>query len=283
MRTVQIIKGNGDREAFKPEKLHQSLVRAHATTIAADAIVEAISKEIRTGMTTSDIYRRAFALLNEREHSAALTYSIRRSVLNLGPTGFPFERYVAELLAAQGFKTRTGQRIRGTCIEHEVDVVAWNKERLLFAEVKFHNELTMKSDTKTALYVKARFDDLYGATHRIEGVDRTLSRGLLITNTKFTLGAKEYASCVDTFDMISWDYPAHGNLYDMIAQTGLHPMTCLPTLSKADKAALLARGVLHCKTLHDAPEHMREIGLPPELIEQIVRDIAKLTTPQKKA
>ncbi|MEY2640956.1 MAG: hypothetical protein RL150_349 [Candidatus Parcubacteria bacterium] len=281
MRTVQIVKGNGDRESFDPDKLRQSLLRAHATTIAAEAVVDAITKEIRAGMSTGDIYRRAFTLLSSTEHSAALTYSIRRSVLNLGPTGFPFERYIAELLAEQGYKTRTGQHIQGRCIEHEVDVVAWNNEQLLFAEVKFHNELTMKSDTKTALYVKARFDDLYDHTHRIEGKERTLTRGMLITNTKFTQGAKEYASCVGTFDMISWDYPEHGNLYDMIAQTGLHPMTCLPSLSEHDKRELLKRGILHCKTLQEDPSIMRSIGLPDTAIETVVRDVEQLRKPKR--
>jgi hypothetical protein len=276
MREISIIKQNGNKESFNKDKLRQSLLRARATILVADSIVDSIEKEIQPGMTTEDIYRRAFQLLNEKEYPAALTYSIRRSVLNLGPTGFPFEVYVAELLAAQGYKTRTGQMLKGGCIEHEVDVMAWNDQNLLLAEIKFHNQLDMKSDTKTALYVKARFDDLYGGTFRIDGKDRKLTRGLLITNTKFTKNAKDYARCVNTFDIISWDYPEKGNLYDMIEETGLHPMTCLPTLSKQDKQELLKRGILHCRSLKENKSTMREIGVPSSTIDAIVEDIEKL-------
>lgn len=283
MREVLITKGNGDREIFDPIKLRESLLRARTTILVADSIVATISKEVRTGMSTSHIYKRAFELLNEKEYPAAIKYSIRRSVLNLGPTGFPFEVYVAELLAAQGYKTRTGQMLKGACIEHEVDVVAWNDANLLLAEIKFHNELNMKSDTKTALYVKARFDDLYGGTFYLDGKERTMTRGLLITNTKFTKNAKEYAHCVNTFDIISWDYPEKGNLYDIIEDTGLHPMTCLPTLSKHDKQELLKRGVLHCKTLKEQPALMHDMGLPKEAIDAIVKDIEKLNAANKAA
>jgi len=282
VREVRITKGNGNRELFDEGKLRQSLLRARATILVTDAIVETITKEIRSGMTTEDIYRRAMQLLNEKQHPAALTYSIRRSVLNLGPTGFPFEVYVAELLAAQGYKTRTGQMLKGHCIEHEVDVMAWNEENLLLAEVKFHNDLNMKSDTKVALYVKARFDDLAGGTFRIEGKDRKLTRGLLVTNTKFTQNAKMYAHCVNTFDIISWDYPEKGNLYDMIEETGLHPMTCLPNLSEQDKQELLRRGILHCKTLKEHPAVMKDIGVSTETITTIVEDIEKLTAHKKR-
>lgn len=278
MRRVLITKDTGEKEIFDASKLRNSLRKAKATTVVTDAIVNTIEKEIQHGMTTEQIYRRAFQLLNERQSPAAMKYSIRRSVLNLGPTGFPFEAYVAELLTAQGYRTRTGQMMKGGCIDHEVDVVAWNDQKLFFAEVKFHNELTMKSDAKVALYVKARFDDLYDASFRLDGKNRTLTRGLLITNTKFTETAKTYAECVNTFDIISWDYPEKGNLYDLIEETGLHPMTCLPILSNKEKQALLKRGITQCQSLKQNKNVLKEIGVPQKTIDSVVECIDSLST-----
>lgn len=278
MRQIFITKDTGEQEVFDADKLRHSLQKSRATVFVADAIVNTIEKEVQSGMTTEQIYRRAFQLLNEKHSPAAMKYSIRRSVLNLGPTGFPFESYVAELFAAQGYQTRTGQMMQGKCIEHEVDVVAWNDQNLLLAEVKFHNELTMKSDAKVALYVKARFDDLYNSSFRLDGKDRKFTRGILITNTKFTETAKTYVACVNTFDIISWDYPKKGNLYDLIEETGLHPMTCLPILSKNDKQELLNRGITHCKALKENKNILRDIGVPQQTIDSVVTCIDSLST-----
>lgn len=278
MRRVVITKDTGEKEDFDVRKLRYSLEKSHARPAVVEAIVDTIEKEIQPGMTTEHIYRRAYELLNQKHTSAALKYSMRRSILNLGPTGFPFETYIAEIFAARGYHTRTGQMMKGGCIEHEVDVVAWNDTDVFFIEVKFHNELAMKSDAKVALYVKARFDDLYNGTYLLQGKQRKLTRGLLITNTKFTETAKTYAECVHTFDIISWDYPQKGNLYDLIEETGLHPMTCLPTLSTDEKQALLKRGVTQCKTIKQKPQILHELGMPQSSIDSVVQSLDLLST-----
>lgn len=276
----KIIKGDGSREVFDPEKLKDSLVRAHASILVADDIVEKITKEIRSSMTTSQIYERAFDLLNTKSKRIAMKYSIKRSVMNLGPTGFPFEKYIAEIFNKKGFTTKTGQMMQGKCLEHELDVVAWNDKDLFLMEVKFHNENIIKSDTKVALYVKSRFDDLYSQTFKIEGKERKMTRGILITNTKFTDNAKQYAECVGTFDMISWDYPRKGNLYDMIDETKMYPMTCISILSHKNKQELLKRGIVNCMSLKDKSAVLREIGVPPEKIEDITQNIENLCIPE---
>ena len=59
--------------------------------------------------------------------------------------------------------------------------------------MKFHNELGMKSDLKVALYVKARVDDL--KKHKAERGERPIDEGWIITNTKFSKMAVQYANC----------------------------------------------------------------------------------------
>lgn len=278
MRSVTIVKGNGEREVFDPQKLKESLIRAHATVFTANDVVAVIANEIQDGMTTTQIYKRAFDLLKKKEKRTAIKYSIRRSILHLGPTGFPFELYIAQLLHAKGYQTKTGQVMRGGCVEHEVDVVAWNTDDLLLIEAKFHNETSLKSDTRTALYVKARFDDLAQGTFTLEGKQRQMTRGLLVTNTKFTNNSKEYARCVGTFDMISWEYPKKGNLYDLIEETKLHPMTCVPALSTHDKQELLNRGIVNCQTLKEKSHILKELGKSDEEIAEVLESVAMVCT-----
>ena len=278
--STNIIKADGTKESFDPNKLLESLHRARASKAVSEDIVESIKKEVREGMTTSQIYERAFDLLNNRSKKTAMKYSIRRSVLNLGPTGFPFEKYVAELFKAKGYETRTGQILQGKCLEHEVDMVAWKGDELIVAEIKFHNDLSAKSDTKVALYVKARFDDLKSENFRIAGADRKIKRAILITNTKFTNNSKKYVECVGTFEMISWDYPRKDNLFDMIEETQLYPVTTINILSKKNQQDLLKAGIVNCVSLKEKRSAMKAVGIPEERINEIVENIDNLCVPE---
>jgi hypothetical protein len=276
----RITKADGTKEFFEPEKLMHSLVNARADQKIAEEIVEKINKEIRDGMTTSQIYERAFDLLNSRSKKTAMKYSIRRSILNLGPTGFPFEKYVSEIFKAKGYETRTGQIVQGKCIEHEVDMLAWNDKEVIVSEIKFHNELSAKSDTKVALYVKARFDDLVGQKIKLAGKEREIKKGILITNTKFTDNAKDYAECVGNFEMISWDYPKKDNLFDFIEETKMHPVTVIPILSKKNQQDLINNGIVNCMSLKDKRAAMKTAGIPDSKIDEIVQNIDNLCVPE---
>lgn len=276
----KIIKADGTKEVFDSSKLMDSLLRARAEKRVAEEIVEKINKEIRDGMTTSQIYERAFDLLNGKSRKTAMKYSIRRSILNLGPTGFPFEKYVAEIFKAKGYESRVGQVVQGKCIEHEVDVLAWNDKEVIVSEIKFHNELSAKSDTKVALYVKSRFDDLVGQKIKLAGKEREIKRGILITNTKFTDNAKQYAECVGTFEMISWDYPKKDNLFDLIEETQMQPLTAITSLTKKNQQDLLSAGIINCMSLKDRRSSMKNVGIPDDKINEIIENIDNLCVPE---
>ena len=59
--------------------------------------------------------------------------------------------------------------------------------------------------------------------------------------------------------LIGWNYPEKGNLQDMIEQHGLHPVTCLTTLSEGEKKSLLAGGVVLCSAIKEKPQTLREL------------------------
>ena len=188
----------------------------------------------------------------------ARSYSLRRAVMDLGPSGFPFEDFVAEILRAKGFECVTRQTVIGGCVPHEVDIVAWTAKKLVMIEAKFHNELGLKSDLKVVLYVKARFDDLKDNVYNYGGKNRKMNDGWLVTNTKFSSTAIHYAECKN-MTLIGWNYPEKGSLQDMIEGEGLHPVTCLTTLGESEKKSLLAAGVVLCSKLKDNPELISNI------------------------
>src|SRR3989338_1851333 len=264
-RKIFIVKNDGSKEEFSIEKLRGSLSNAGASPEVRDKIVNHIAREIEDGMSTTAIYRHAFELLHKFETPVAARYSLKRAIADLGPSGFPFEKFVAEIFKAKGYETLTDQIVNGRCVDHEMDVVAWNENKLIMAEAKFHNELGMKSDLKVALYVKARFEDLKDMEFNY-GSKRRLDEGLLITNTNFTIKAIQYSECVGV-RLIGWNYPRVGNLHEMIEDASLHPITCLTTLSNTEKKNLMEKGVVLSKNIRDNDEPLLAAGLNRETIE----------------
>lgn len=255
---VTVIKANGVREAFEPEKLKASIMRSGASAEDAEKVLEHLQPELHNDISTAEIYNHAFSILHDLEKPVARRYSLRRAVMDLGPSGFPFEDFVAQILQAKGFECLTRQTVLGGCVPHEVDVVAWNPTKLIMCEAKFHNELGIKSDIKVALYVKARFDDIQENVFNYGGANRKLTDAWLITNTKFSSTAVHYGVCKN-LTMIGWNYPEKGNLQDMIEEEGLHPITCLSSLSAADKTLLLEKGIVFCPSIKDDSALLTEV------------------------
>jgi hypothetical protein len=140
-------------------------------------------------------------------------------------------------------------------------------------EAKFHNEFGLKSDVKVALYVKARFDDIKGVVYDYGGIKREITEGWLVTNTKFTDQAVRYGECKG-LHMVGWNYPREGNLQQMIESLGLHPITCLSTISNVHKKLLLEAGILLCRDLKDKREIFKQIGITdPVKITEIIAEI----------
>ena len=272
---MTIIKANGQHETFDPEKLRFSLLNAGATEEATEDVLEHLIPELHNGMTTHEIYRHAFALLARISRKVARSYSLRRAVMELGPSGFPFEDFVAEILRAKGFQCLTRQTVLGGCVPHEVDVIAYNEAKLIMIEAKFHNELGTKSDLKVVLYIKARFDDIKDNVFNYGGTNRKVDEAWLVTNTKFSSTAIHYGVCKN-MTLVGWNYPEKANLQDMIEEEGLHPITCLTRLSSSDKRALLTGGVVLCSTIKEKPEVLSKVLGSSFNSEKVLQEISEL-------
>lgn len=274
--TITVKKADGTQEEFQMAKLRNSLKRAGASETEVSDIAREMEEELFDGVTTEFLYRKAFELLRQREHTTAARYSLRRAMIGLGPTGFPFEDYLAELFRRQGYEAQTRSEIKGRCVTHEIDVIAFKEGECIVAEAKFHAQVGIKSDLQVVLYSHARFLDIAEASLGKKTL-RKVTHSYVITNTKFTTTAIQYAKCAG-MHLLSWDYPKKGNLQDMIQKTGLYPITVLQTLSQKEKQNLLAQGIVLCKDILDNGEVLSSVGIPRKKISAIIEEGARLCT-----
>ncbi|MFA5997711.1 MAG: ATP cone domain-containing protein [Candidatus Paceibacterota bacterium] len=274
-KDIWVLKTSGEKEKFSLDKLRRSLVRSKADEETINRIIDHIIPELHDGMKTAQIYRHVYSILKKKKYPAAVRYSLRKAVMELGPSGFPFEKYVAEVMRRKGYRAQTGVILPGLCVAHEVDILLEKGDRHIFAECKFHNQQGIKTDVKVALYVHARFLDLQKGHHTKEGEIPNVHEGWLITNTKLSLDAIQYANCAG-LTVIGWDYPEVGNLQDLILETGVHPLTFLTSLSQADKKNLLEQGIVMCRDITIGKEVLKAVGLPDERIDKVIAEAQKV-------
>ncbi|MBU4486553.1 MAG: hypothetical protein KKD38_06455 [Candidatus Delongbacteria bacterium] len=117
---IQVKKANGELEPFSAEKLERSLRNAGADSKLTAEIIKDINSWIYEGVTTRKIYDSAFKYLRRKKNSSSLLYKLKQAMMDLGPTGHPFEHFIGKVLEKQGYKTEVAQVINGFCVTHEV-------------------------------------------------------------------------------------------------------------------------------------------------------------------
>jgi hypothetical protein len=277
-QSVQIVKANGQREAFSSKKLLRSLRRSGATPVVAERVLQEILGILHDGMQTREIYRKAFQILRSKETlPVAHRYNLRNAIMELGPDGFAFELLVGEIFRELGYVTRVGTIVQGWCIEHEVDISARKGHLHVLAECKFHNRTGYKTDLKVALYVRERFQDIEKGHEHHNAEGSREHEGWLITNTKLTSKAIKYSECVGQ-RVVGWGYPVrgNGNLEDLIMQTNIHPITALTSLSKHQKKQLIQDRIIICKSIERQPDVLVQIGVNESKVASVLREITSL-------
>lgn len=276
MKNISITKRSGEVVDFDPEKLRQSLIQSGASQTAADKVTDIICNNIVDGMSTHKVYKHAYQLLRKQSGKIAGRYRLKKAIFDLGPTGYPFESLVTELIKLKGFSTQTGQVLNGACIQHEVDVFAKKADTTIFVECKFHNDVRRKSDVKVSLYVNSRFHDLKKKYEENE-TNRHNFEGWIVTNTRFTTDAIHYGICVG-LKMISWDYPARGNLRQLIDASGFHPITTMQTITKKEKAYLLDKEIILCRQLINQREILTRMRIKENRISRIISEASQISS-----
>lgn len=239
---IQVTKADGTKEPFSEAKIRASATRVGVPEDLQTTMLKEIKRSLYPDITTKKIFDTIRSYLRSSpEPYLASKYNLKSALAELGPSGYPFEQYIGQLLLAHGYMVKTNQIIVGSCIAHEVDVVAVMGEITHFVEAKFHSKPAQRSDVKVPLYIRARYEDLAA-----KNGGQTVP--WIITNTRFTSEAVKYGQCRG-IKLTSWGHPVGEGIMDMIEKVGLHPITIIESLSKEDLQLLFSQNIVVCRQL----------------------------------
>lgn len=269
-----VIKGNGEKVQFDPEKLKQALASSGATYAEQEKIIREVESKLYDGIPTRKIYLMAFDLLKKESYKTAGRYRLKNAIMELGPTGYPFEIFVGKIFESMGYEVETGVIVQGKCIQHEVDVVARKPGEMIMVECKFHSDNRTNSGVQVPLYIQSRYLDIKAVWEENYGTG-IVFKGGVVCNTRFSDDAIKYGKCAGLV-LISWDYPQDTGLKYWIDKTGLQPITSLFSLTKKDKQFLLERGIVLCCQLNENRHFLEEMGYTEYQISKIIREAGNL-------
>jgi hypothetical protein len=267
---IQIVKASGEKAWFSAIKLRKSLQRSGASEAIIEAVIKEVQDHLQEGMTTKKIYQLAFNFLKKKQQPAASKYKLKKAIMELGPSGYPFEKYVSEILKYQGHKIKLNQNLTGRCVNHEIDILAERDGVQKVFECKYHNLQGTICDVKIPLYVHSRFNDLNA------NPENKTSEGWIATNTRFSTDAIAYALCAK-LNLLGWDYPEGNGIREMIDQAGLYPITCLQSLSQKERVPIMEAGLVLCRDVPFNKKLLKEVGFSTERVEQIIAEAALLS------
>ena len=225
-----VTKASGEKETFLVEKLRNSLESAGARPGVIDEIVKDVLRWAHDGMSTKQIYDRAFAILRKRRAGPALKYKLKHAIMELGPTGYPFEHFVGMIYRKQGYSVEVGKIIEGHCVSHEMDVIATNEYEQVLVECKYGQDQGKHVSVQVPLYVRSRVDDIIRKRGKYPDLQKISFQGSIYTNTRFTSDSIQYGKC-SGLKLVGWDYPNGRGLKELIDKLSVYPITILNQIS----------------------------------------------------
>lgn len=271
-KVILVKKASGEEEPFATEKLERSLLNAGAKTEIIQKIIEDIEHWIHPGVTTKKIYTRAFSLLRQDKTTSSLRYRLKQAILELGPTGYPFEILIGKLFQQMGFVAEVGVVVEGKCTTHEMDVIATNAGVQHLAECKYHKDQGKQVSIQVPLYVRSRVDDIIIKRQMMTEYQNFSFKGWVITNTRFSSDSIQYGKC-SGLNLLGWNYPAGNGLKEQIEKYKLFPITLLRNLTNKEKQHLLKEDVVICTQLLTHPEALSSLELSKVKHDKLLKEL----------
>ena len=219
-----IIKADGRRVLFNENKILSTCRRAGANKKTAQQILKNVRSQVYQGIHTKDIYKLVLQAISKQVGKTGLhhRYQLKDAIMNMGPTGFPFENYVGKILSHYGFEiVGLRNKVRGKCAVHEIDLIGKFEQKKFMIECKHSSVRGSFIGLKVALYTHARFLDTLPS---FEGE-------AIVCNAKVSQSAKQYSKCIGQ-KILSWRYPPEKSLEKIIDDHKLYPITVLNLSSK---------------------------------------------------
>jgi hypothetical protein len=245
---INLIKDNGESTPFDEVRFRASLMKSGASGLQVDAVLEEIRTKLYDGLRTRELYQWAHRLLGKQSNAFAARYSLKKALMELGPAGYYFEKWIAKFLDHMGYSTLHSKHIIGHAVTHEADVIAARDGDLVWIECKFRNTGESKITVTTPMYVLSRVKDISNKKYVFWDKEMEFTRGMLVTNSYFTQDSIDFSEYYG-LELLSWDYPRGSSLKDLIDQKALYPITCLTCLNKTQKEFLLSKNIILVKEL----------------------------------
>jgi len=229
MRKIEVVKHDGSRQAYDQAKVLNSILRAGVAREKALPILSRVEAKLYDHIPTAELYQ----LVAQEIKKAGLVqhsrfYRLREALAKMD--SIDFEKFVDQVLSQSGYLCQWNQLVSGFCIEHQVDVVAENKQQeLFFVEVKHHRNFHRECGLGTMAELWARLEDLRKG-FRTGRTKKNFANAWLITNTKFSDHAKRYARC-QGLRLSGWRFSLNGQQTD----EGLEKMLEKLGLAEVDK------------------------------------------------
>ncbi len=269
---IKVRKNSGEVVNFSFKKLKKSLNHSGADEKTIEQILNYISLNLYDNITSDEIYKLAFEKLRDIRSVFASRYKLKKAIDELGPSGFPFERFIATLIEKKfGYKTQIGVIVKGECVEHELDVLVEKPKKYFFIECKFHSGDKYISNVKVPLYIHSRYNDVKKNWKK----DKPLTYVWIATNTRFSEDAIQYAKC-HNIRLLSWNYPKGDGIKEWINELKIYPLTSLTLLSEDEKNKLLENDIVLCSELKENDYLINKIGISKSRKQRILNEIQEL-------
>jgi hypothetical protein len=274
---MEVTKASGEKEQYSRDKFCTSLKKTGAPKELVNRVCEQVESELIPGMTTAELFRKAFSYLSKEHPIVAAKYSLKRAMMEMGPSGFFFEQYLGAVLQEYGYRVKRNQNMRGACgISYEIDLLAKKDRDHFLVEAKYRNKPGMKVDVQVVMYAHARELDIAEKRSRVEG-EKSSHYAWVCTNTKFTKNAITYGTCKG-IKLTGWKYPRGESLEALIEKKALYPASLLPGVNRFAREQFALKGVLFARDLlhFSSRDFERMFGIYPDAAHAIVREAGAL-------
>ena len=246
MQKIWVTKASGKKQLFQLKKIERTCRRSGAGDQLTKQVLSTVKENLYPGISTREILKIVLEQLGKRKSDVASRYGLKQSIMKLGPAGFVFEKLVAKILEEYGWTTQFPPLLQGECVKHEIDIIARKQQRKIMIECKYRNQPGIYIGLQIAMYTWARYLDLR-AGYQLKRCPQ-FKEAFLITNTKFSKEAIQYANC-KKMKLMGWNYPADKNLKNLLEAKKLYPVTVLRTISKLDLKKLSQAELIFCRDL----------------------------------
>ncbi len=265
---IMVVKADGVGEPFNREKVLKTCFKLCGSIELAEKVSKRVEEQVYDGISTREILSAIFRIMAEYKPAMAHRIDLRTS-LSLLRSKPDFENFISQIFRNLGYRVERNIIAQGSCIEHEVDILASRNGELIYVEVKHHMNphIYVKLDVVEKVWA-TMLDIREGYENGLNTLN--ISRPLVATNTKFTNRAYKYAKCRGV-DLLGWGVADGMDLEKLIVEFKLYPVTILKGFDLNVLYRVIDAGYVTVKQLADSTaSKLLETGLPESSVNLLV-------------